>query len=67
MVELALNDIACSGCIGRIKKGMKKYKGVEKVKIVSGSGKIQINYNENIIKSDEINRNVHRLAIRTFD
>lgn len=31
-IQLALNDVACTGCIGKIKRGMKKYRGVEKVK-----------------------------------
>jgi copper chaperone CopZ len=50
MVELALNDIACTGCIGKIKRGMKKYNGVEKIEILSGSGKLKINFNEKIIQ-----------------
>jgi copper chaperone CopZ len=67
MIELALNDIACSGCIGRIKRAMKKYKGVENVEILAGSGKMQINFNEKMIEREEINRNIHKLAFRTFD
>jgi len=67
MVELALNDIACTSCIGKIKKGIKKYKGIEKVQIISGSGKIQVNFNEKVIQLEEINRNIHKLSVRTFD
>jgi copper chaperone CopZ len=67
MVELALNDIACTGCIGKIKRGMKKYNGVEKIEILSGSGKLKINFNEKIIQLEEINRNIYKLAFRTFD
>jgi copper chaperone CopZ len=67
MIELALNDIACSGCIGKIKRGMKRYQGVEKIEILSGSGKIKINFNEDIIQPEEINRHIYKLAFRTFD
>jgi copper chaperone CopZ len=67
MIELALNDIACTSCIGKIKKGIKKYNGVEKVRILSGIGKMQINFNETIIPVEEINRSIHKLSIRTFD
>jgi copper chaperone CopZ len=67
MIELALNDIACTGCIGKIKRGMKKYNGVEKIEILSGSGKLKINFNEKIIQLEEINRNIYKLAFRTFD
>lgn len=67
MIELALNDIACTGCIGKIKRGMKKYNGVEKIEILSGSGKLKISFNEKIIQLEEINRNIHKLAFRTFD
>ncbi|MFJ5716173.1 heavy-metal-associated domain-containing protein [Neobacillus sp. NPDC093127] len=67
VMELALNEVACSGCVGKIKRRVQKYNGVEKVKILSGSGKIQINFNENIIQSEEINRNLYKLALRTFD
>lgn len=67
MIQLSLNDVACSGCIGKIKKKIKRYNGIEKVKILAGSGKIEINYNEAIIESEEINFTIHKLAIRTFD
>lgn len=67
MIQLALNDVACSGCIGKIMKKIKRYNGVEKVKILTGSGKIEIYYNENIIQSEELKGTIHKLAIRTFD
>lgn len=67
MIELALNEVACSGCIGKIKREMQRTNGIEKVKILTGSGKIQINFNENIIHSEEINRNLYKLTLRTFD
>ncbi|MFL6556524.1 MAG: heavy-metal-associated domain-containing protein [Bacillus sp. (in: firmicutes)] len=67
MMELALNEVACSGCIGKIKRQMQKTNGIENVKILSGSGKIKINFNENIIQSEEINRNLYKLTLRTFD
>ncbi|MFK9095122.1 heavy-metal-associated domain-containing protein [Bacillus salipaludis] len=67
MIELALNDVACSGCIGKIKRKIQRTYGIEKVKILSGSGKIRIIFNENIIQSEEINRNLYKLTLRTFD
>jgi copper chaperone CopZ len=67
MLELALNEVACTGCIGKIKRGMQRTRGIEKVRIISGSGKIQIKFNENIIQSEEINRNLNKLTLRTFD
>ena len=67
MVNFPLNDIACTSCITKIKKGIKKYNGVEKVKILSGSGKIQVSFNEKIIPLDEIQQNIHKLSVRTFD
>jgi copper chaperone CopZ len=67
MIELALNEVACSGCIGKIKRDMQRTKGIEKVKILTESAKIQINFNENIIHSEEINRNLYKLTLRTFD
>jgi copper chaperone CopZ len=67
MIQLSLNDVACSGCIGKIKKKIKRYNGVEKVRIIAGSGKIEINYNDEIIEYEEINSTIHKLAIRTFD
>jgi copper chaperone CopZ len=67
MMEVALNDVACSSCLGKIKKGIKRHRGIEKVSILTGSGKISINYNEDIIQSEEINRTVYKLATRTFD
>ncbi|MDM5190776.1 heavy-metal-associated domain-containing protein [Bacillus sp. DX4.1] len=66
-VQLELNDVACIGCIGKIKRRMKKYRGVEQVKIISGSGKMEINFNENIIQSEEINDKIQKLTFRIFD
>jgi copper chaperone CopZ len=67
IIQLELNDVACTGCIGKIKRGIKKYHGVDKVKILAGSGKIEVNFNENIIHSEEIKRTIHKLAFRIFD
>jgi copper chaperone CopZ len=67
VIELALNDVACTGCIGRTTKGIEKYQGVENVRIVPGSGKIQVDFNENIIQSEELNRQILKLTLRTFD
>lgn len=67
MIELALNEVACSGCLKKIKRGMKKHNGIEKVEIIQGSGKIQVKYNEKIIQLDEINRNLNKLTLRAFD
>jgi copper chaperone CopZ len=67
MIQLSLNDVACSGCIRKIKRKIKRYNGIEKVRILAGSGKIEIDYNEAIIESEEINSTIHKLAIRTFD
>jgi copper chaperone CopZ len=66
-IELALNEVACSGCIVKIKREMQRTNGIEKVKIINGSGKIQINFNENIVHSEEINRSLYKLTLRTFD
>ncbi|MDM5157267.1 heavy-metal-associated domain-containing protein [Bacillus sp. DX1.1] len=66
-IQLALNDVACIGCIGKIKRKMKKYCGVEQVKIISGSGKMEINFNENIIQPEEIDDKIQKLAFRIFD
>ncbi|MDQ6595989.1 hypothetical protein E2K98_17295 [Bacillus salipaludis] len=66
-IQLALNDVACTGCIGKIKKKIKKYDGIEKVTIVPGSGMILVMYNEAIIHQDEIQSSIHKLALRIFD
>ena len=66
-IQLALNEVACSSCIGSIKRKVKRYTGVEKVKIISGSGKIEIRFDESIIGFEEINRSIHKLTMRTFD
>ena len=67
LIQFSLNEVACSGCIGKIKMKLKRYKGVEKVRVLAGTGKIEINYNAAIIQSEEINRSIHKIARRTFD
>lgn len=49
------------------KKKDEKYCGVEQVKIISGSGKMEINFNENIIQPEEIDDKIQKLAFRIFD
>lgn len=66
-IQFALNDVACTGCIGKIKKKIKKYDGIEKVTIIPGSGTIKVMYNEAIIHQDEIQSSIHKLALRIFD
>jgi copper chaperone CopZ len=67
MIEFALNEVACSGCIGKIKRKMQRTVGVDRVKIVSGSGRIQVNYNEELIQADDINQSLHKITLRSFD
>ncbi|MDR6124946.1 copper chaperone CopZ [Bacillus sp. SLBN-46] len=67
MIELALNDVACTGCMGKIKRRIEKITGVEQVKILSGTGKVQIKFNKNHIQIDEINQTIHKLTLRSFD
>jgi copper chaperone CopZ len=67
MIQLALNDVACSGCIGRIRKQIKRFDGIEKVEILSGHGKIEINYNEKVIRTEELNRAIHKVTFKPFD
>ncbi|MEO2078073.1 MAG: heavy-metal-associated domain-containing protein [Bacillus sp. (in: firmicutes)] len=67
MIEFALNDLACTGCIGKIKRGIERTSGVEKVKILSGTGKVRIVYDEDHIHEQEISQSIHKLALRSFD
>lgn len=67
IIQLVLSEMACSSCIGKIKKGISKYNGVEKVNIITGSGKLEINYNEKIIQPEELMQKINKLAIRIFD
>ena len=67
MIQFSLNEVACSGCIGKIKTKLKRYKGVEKVRILAGTAKIEVNYDAGIIQSEELNRSIYKIARRTFD
>ncbi|GHI00247.1 heavy-metal-associated domain-containing protein [Neobacillus kokaensis] len=67
IIEVPLNHIACTGCIRRIKRGTQKFNGVKEVKILTGTGKLQIKFSEETIKSDEIHQRIHHLAHKTFD
>jgi copper chaperone CopZ len=56
-----------TGCIGKIKREMQRTNGIEKVKILSDNGKIKINFNEKLIQLEEINRNLYKMTLRSFD
>jgi copper chaperone CopZ len=66
-IQLALNDIACSSCIVKIKKDMKRKHGIKKVQIIEGSGNLHINFDEKVINKDEIQHLVNKIALRMFD
>jgi copper chaperone CopZ len=66
-IQLALNDIACSSCIVKIKKDMKRKHGIKKVQIIEGSGNLHINFDEKVINKDEIHHLVNKIALRMFD
>ncbi|HJV17408.1 MAG TPA: heavy metal-associated domain-containing protein [Bacillales bacterium] len=66
-IQLALNDIACSSCIMKIKKEIRKKHGIEKVKIIKGSGNLHIDFNENVINEEEVRHLVNQMAVRMFD
>ncbi|OLS33631.1 heavy-metal-associated domain-containing protein [Bacillus sp. MRMR6] len=67
MIQLALNEVACSGCIGKIRKKIKRFDGIEKVEILSGHGKIEVNYNEKVIRAEELDRAIQRVTFKSFD
>lgn len=66
-IQIAVSDIACSSCIVKIKKGIKKMHGVEDAKIVEGSARLQVLFNEQILKQHEIVHHLQHLAFRAFD
>ncbi len=66
-IQLPVNDLACSGCIGKIKKGIKQIPGVEEVQIISGQGHLYVLFNEQMVHQDEIIRSLNHLTFRTFD
>jgi len=67
MILIDVNDIACTGCIGRIRKRMKKFTGVEQVAIIPGSGRMKISFNEKMTHPGEITRKIYKTAFRAFD
>jgi copper chaperone CopZ len=66
-LDLSLNDLACTGCIGKVKNRMKHCKGIEKVSILPESAMVKIDFDEKMIVSDEIIRIVTKLFFKTFD
>jgi copper chaperone CopZ len=66
-IQLALNDIACSSCIVKIKKDIKRKQGINRVKIIEGSGNLHIHFDEKVINKDEIHHLVNKMALRMFD
>lgn len=66
-IQFAVNDIACTSCIVKIKKGIQRMNGVKEARVVAGSGRLQILFNEQLVRQEEILHHAHQLAFRTFD
>ncbi|MCM3569175.1 heavy-metal-associated domain-containing protein [Neobacillus mesonae] len=67
VMEVSVGHIACTSCMKKIKRGIKKFNGVYQVKILNGKGKFQILFNEEMVKQDSIHSRIYQIAQRTFD
>lgn len=66
-MEIAVAEMACKSCIGKMKKGLKKVTGIRKVEILPASAKLNVFFNEKMINREEIQLSLHKLANRMFD
>ena len=62
-----LEDIACPTCISKVKKGVRKQRGVERITMLIDSGQMKINYDVTITRPDEIKKGISKLKFRSFD
>lgn len=66
-MELAVNEGACTSCIKKIKSGLRRRPGIQKVDILHGRAKLLIHFNEDLINTEQIWSYFHKLAFRAFD
>ncbi|MGG5252289.1 heavy-metal-associated domain-containing protein [Neobacillus sp. SM06] len=66
-IQLPVNDMACSGCIRKIKKRIKQIPGVEGVQIIAGQGHLHVLFNKQMVQQDEIVRSLNHFTLRAFD
>jgi len=65
-ITLQVNDLACPDCAGKIAELLKKQKGVEDANISFMSGKLNVNYDPEVISVDEIKKTVSKLGYKAM-
>ncbi|WP_352420371.1 heavy-metal-associated domain-containing protein [Proteiniborus sp.] len=61
-VTLQLEELTCPSCVKKIENALTTQFGVEEVKILFNSSKVKVNYDENEINADTIEKVVSNLG-----
>jgi copper chaperone CopZ len=66
-IEIAVSEMSCMSCIVKIKNGLKKVTGINKVEILPATANLHVIFNEKVTNREEIAQSLHKLANRMFD
>jgi copper chaperone CopZ len=61
-----LERLTCPSCVLKIKAMMKRTKGVKSSNVMFMASKLKVTFDESIIKSEEIKRNLDKLGFKVL-
>ncbi|MBW8351743.1 heavy-metal-associated domain-containing protein [Bacillus sp. IITD106] len=61
-VVFGLEPLSCPSCIKKIEGSLKKMNGVQEAKVLFHSGKVRVQFDDNIIQVDELKKVIVNLG-----
>lgn len=61
-IIMKLDELSCPSCLAKIEGAMAGTKGVISVKVLFNASKVKAEFDENIVKSDELVTKVEKLG-----
>lgn len=62
-----LETVTCPSCIKRIEGTVSKLNGVKEVELKFNASKVNVDYDENIISSDQISETITKLGYKVLN
>lgn len=61
-ISMQLEELGCPSCVKKIETALKKQPGIEDVNILFNSSKAKVEYDENLIEPDKIEKIITSLG-----
>lgn len=61
-ITFKLETLTCPSCVNKIEKTLKQTSGVHEVNVLFNASKVKVQYDENIISSDQIASTINKIG-----